>query len=434
MRNWRKLFAMALALILALSVCGAMAEPIEVENFGGGVLEVRIWDNNQLAGIREIAEEWSALSGVQVNIQVIDWDNYWTMLEAGASGGEMPDVFWMHSNTAEMYMSAQKLLDLTPYIEASSQTDLANYLPGVTELYSKDGKQYAIPKDHDTIGLLYNEKLFEKYGVDVPTDDWTWDDYYTAAVAMTEAGKDDGVYGVAMNTTNNQDGYYNIIYAYGGYVISDDKKSSGWDNENTKAAMEFVGKLQQDAGVPQATVAENGSDRLFTSEVAAMVTQGSWMIISFMEQENAADFKWAMLPYHDANGNGQCDEGERTTIYNGLGWAASADTANPDAAYSLIEWFGSEAMQLKQAELGVTLAAYEGCSDPFEKAFGDTDISAFIRMDEEATLIFRPYSKYTTRWETEANMNLVPAWSDPSQMDSVLDGLAASMNALLAQE
>ena len=67
-------------------------------------ITINIWDSNQQEGLQKIADDWTATSGVKVNIEVIDWDNYWTLLEAGASGGEMPDVFWMHSNTAQMYM------------------------------------------------------------------------------------------------------------------------------------------------------------------------------------------------------------------------------------------------------------------------------------------------------------------------------------------
>ena len=46
-----------------------------------------IWDNNQLAGIQKIADEWSETSGVQVEIETLDWSTYWTMLEAGVSFG-----------------------------------------------------------------------------------------------------------------------------------------------------------------------------------------------------------------------------------------------------------------------------------------------------------------------------------------------------------
>jgi len=197
--------------------------------------------------------------------------------------------------------------------------------------------------------------------------------------------------------SNDQDCYFNIIYDFGGYVISEDKKSSGWDNENTIKAMNFVGSLMEKAWAPQPMVAENGTDRLFKNAKAAMISQGSWMINDFYTYEGSENFAWAMLPYEDVNGNGQVDEGERCSIYNGLGWAASADTKDPNAAWSLIEWFSSQEMQLKQAELGVTMGGYLGVSDAFANAFPGMDVSAFLKMESEGTLVFRPYSKYTSR-------------------------------------
>ena len=441
---------LALAMALTLAACGGGGGSTGGGDSGSGdtgggsggsatALEVKIWDNYQLNGLRQIADEWTAQSGIPVNIQVVDWDNYWTLLEAGASGGQMPDVFWMHSNTAQMYMEAGKLLDLTDYIANSDVVDLANYYDGITELYTLDGRNYAVPKDHDTIALLYNKALFDAAGVDYPTDDWTWNDYYEAGKAITEAGAG-AYYGAAMDTSNNQDGWYNIIYDYGGCVITEDKKASGYDDPNTKAAMEFVGQLCTDVFAPQTMVSENGTDTMFNSGLAAMITQGSWMINTFYQDDDAfnedgsQNYAWAMMPYYDADGNGQADEGERCSIYNGLGWSANADTAQPDACWSLIEWFGSREMQIEQGELGVTMAGYEGLSESFANAFEGMNIDAFIKIEDEGTLIFRPYSKYTTRWETQSTQALVPAFQDPSQMDSVLDSLAAYMNEQLAQE
>ncbi|MBR1709219.1 MAG: sugar ABC transporter substrate-binding protein [Clostridia bacterium] len=420
-------------MLVLLAVAMLLTAVAFADGFSADVLEVRIWDNNQLAGLQQIADLWSEQSGVKVNIQVVDWDNYWTLLEAGASGGQMPDVFWMHSNNAEMYMGAKKLLDLTDYIAASDKVDLGNYYAGITELYSKDGKYYAVAKDHDTIALLYNKALFDQYGVAYPDDTWTWEDYKAAAEAITEASGGD-VYGAACNTTNDQDGYFNIIYDFGGYVISEDRRSSGWDNENTIAAMNFVGSLTEKAWAPQQLVAENGTDTLFNNRKVAMISQGSWMINSFYTYEGSEDYAWAVLPYEDVNGNGQVDAGERCSIYNGLGWSASADTKDPAAAWSLIEWFSTEEMQLKQSELGVTMAGYIGASDAFINAFPGMDVSAFLKMETEGTLVFRPYSKYTSRWADQYQRQLVEAWNNPSSMSDVLYALAGQMNSLLAQE
>ena len=188
-------------------------------------LEVVIWDTNQQAGLQQIADDWSAESGVDVKVVVKDWDSYWTLLETGATGGELPDVFWMHINEAQKYMSNDILLNLDDYINADEEIDMSNYYDGVVNIYNYDGSQFALPKDHDTIALLYNKKIFDQYGMDYPTNEWSWDDYAAAAKAISEAGKDDGVYGTAMYTNDGQDGWYNLIYDHGGKLISDDNRA-----------------------------------------------------------------------------------------------------------------------------------------------------------------------------------------------------------------
>lgn len=386
----------------------------------GSALQVDIWDNNQLDGLQQIADEWTKTSGVPVKINVITWDQYWTLLEAGASGGKMPDVFWMHSNTAQMYMENEMLLNLDDYIAKDDAIDLSNYYDGIVSLYSSNGHQYALPKDHDTIALLYNQAIFDKYGVDTPTDDWTWEDVYNASKAITDAGKADRVYGYAMNTSNNQDGWYNFIYDYGGQVITDDHKGTTIGSDASKAGMEMVRKILTTA-VPQTMVAESGTDSLFQSNVVGMITQGSWMVNSFYSAEGHENYKWAVLPYADVNGNGSCDAGERQSCYNGLGWAIAANTEHPDEAYSLISYFASEEGQKKQAELGVTMAAYKGMSDAFTSAFDGMDLSAFTKIEDDGTLYFRPYTRKTTVWEDAIQQQgcFLDAWQDPSDPDKM---------------
>ena len=444
----RKLLAATLttAMVLSLAACGGGSSSSSGSaasgsgSSGSGELQVNIWDNNQLAGLQQIADEWTEESGVKVKINVVDWDNYWTLLEAGASGGQMPDVFWMHSNTAQMYMENDLLLNLDDYIAKDDAIDLANYYEGVVELYNRDdnGSQYALPKDHDTIALLYNKAIFDKYGVEYPTDDWTWEDVRDAATKISEAGKADGIYGYAINTSNNQDGWYNIIYDYGGQVITEDHKGTTIGSDEAKAGMEMLRQILEVAA-PQTVVAETGTDSLFNSGLAAMITQGSWMINTFYKAEHHDDYAWAMLPYADVNGNGQCDKGERYSAYNGLGWAAAANTANPDAAYSLISYFCSEKAQKEQAALGVTMGGMKGISDDFANAFEGMDVSAFTRAEEEGDLFFRPYTRNTTVWEDALQQNggFLDAWlnpSDPAVMAKACDNAQKIIEDAIAAE
>ena len=118
-REWKKLLSGGAfaATLLAGSMTASAA---------GTTISVAIWDNNQLSGLQEIADEWAEQNDVTVDFRVMDWTTYWTMLEAGASGGDMPDVFWMHSANAQKYMDANLLLSLDDYIASDDAIDLEN--------------------------------------------------------------------------------------------------------------------------------------------------------------------------------------------------------------------------------------------------------------------------------------------------------------------
>lgn len=447
----KKIIALILTLCMAFSLaaCGSSSgagqsasqegeaaeatETAPADN-SGKTLVVAIWDNNQLAGLQEIADEWTAKTGIKVQINVISWVEYWTLLEAGASGGELPDVFWMHINEAQKYMRGNVLLNLNDYIAADDAVDLSNYYEGIVDIYSLDGNQYALPKDHDTIAMIYNKTIFDKYGLEYPNDDWSWDDYAEAAARIREAGKDDGIYGTAMNTNDGQDGWYNLIYGFGGKLISEDNKQSGMDDPKTIEAMTWLADKLFPSMPEQSMMSDTDPDLMFMSGIVGMMLQGSWMVNTFYTAEHSADYAWAQIPYYDANGNGQCDEGERVSMYNGLGWAAAYNTDLPDEAYSLISAFCSEEGQKKQAELGVTMAAYKGCSDAFVGAFDGMDISPFLTVEESGTLIQHPASRYTTTWEGNFTTGLVAAWQDPSTMADVCKQMADMMNEVLATE
>ena len=125
--------------------------------------------------------------------------------------------------------------------------------------------------------------------------------------------------------------------------------------ESIIEAMEMYAKIIKDGMPPQSTMAETSNNVLFMSNMSAMGMFGSWYVPSFVTFEDVEKWGIAELPYHDANGNGQCDEGERVSIYNGLGWAANAKTEDPDTVYSLLSYLGSKEGQTRQAELGVTM-------------------------------------------------------------------------------
>lgn len=433
--KFKKVMALVLAsaMVFSMAACGGdsgSSGETKKEDSGdsgesdGGELSVSIWDTNQEPGLKEILADFTEETGIKTKLTVVKWDEYWTMLEAGAQGGSLPDVFWMHSNESERYMSNDMLLDLTDKIAESDKIDPENYPEDIWGLYTYDDKYYAVPKDVDTIALWYNKTMFDEAGLAYPTADWTWDDVSEAAKKLT---KDDGSqYGLAVRNDNNQAGYYNLVYDNGGYIINEDKTKSGWDDPKTIEAMKTLEGWIKDGVMPSIeTMSENGEDVLFQSGKAAMVLQGSWMVAAYRDNEyTAANCDLVELPKN-------AETGRRASVYNGLGWAAAANGEHTEEAWKLLEYLGSEEAQKKQAELGVTMSAYKETSDAWAKS-ADFNLQAYLNMMDDMEI--RPYSKTTVTWENEDNEILKSVYTGEKTMEEACKEMADQMNEKLAEE
>ena len=173
-------------------------------------------------------------------------------------------------------------------------------------------------------------------------------------------------------------------------------------------------------------MAETGTDVLLGSGKIAMLSQGSWMVPQFKEHEYIAEnCGVAVLPKDPATG-------KRTCLYNGLGWAVSAKTPNPDAAWQLVEWFGTKDMQLKQAQLGVTMAAYEGVSDDWKNNTDKFDLQPFLDMREDT--VFRPSTRATLTWWNPMVEIVKESWNGNKPMEDAYGEVFAEMNEEIAAE
>ncbi|RUS46046.1 sugar ABC transporter substrate-binding protein [Cohnella sp. AR92] len=380
-------------------------------------LTYAIWDSNQEKGLRTIADEFEAANpNIKVNIEVTGWTDYWTMLEAGATGGSLPDVFWMHSNEIYRYASNGMLLDLNDRIASSQSVKLENFPEGLNQIYNFQGKQFAVPKDFDTIGLWYNKTMFDAAGVKYPDESWTWDDLYSAAKALTK----DGVYGF-LAPMHNQEGYYNFVYQNGGTIITDDKKS-GYDDPKTIEALKFYINFVKE-GLSPAVFDDAARAELIKNGKVAMGYFGSWNLSGFTENEYMAkNFDVAVLPKKE----------KQASIYNGLGNAIAYNTKHPDEAWKFVEYLSSKQGQERQAELGVAISAYKGAADLWVSSNKTFNIKAFVDMVDYG--VIRPYSNTTAVWEDKAYEALGPAFTGKVTVEEAAKNAAKVMNESLAQE
>lgn len=409
----KKLSIVLLAILIALGSFGAaMAQE----------LKLAIWDTNQEPGITEVLKDFTAETGIDVTVEITPWDQYWTMLEAAATGGALPDVFWMHSNEIGRYASYDILMDLTDRIAESEIVDLSKFPEGITSIYNWFDKQFAIPKDYDTIGLWYNKTFFDEAGLAYPDETWDWAKLKEAARALTN----DDHKGFLVKLSQNQEGWNNFVYQNGGELINEDKTESGFNNPKTVEAFKEVVSYIEEGLSPDGKVsAENGSSTFIQSGQVAMGTYGSWMLSEFKSNDYMlANCDVAVLPMGP--------DGTRATIYNGLGWAASANTAYPDEAWKLLEFLGSEAAQRKLSELGVAISAYEGTDEAWLGSSDAFNLKAYT--DQLDYAVIRPYSFSTVAWENLALEKLAPVWAGTADLETVLDELTAEMNVILADE
>lgn len=311
----------------AAMVMGCMAGCGSGGNNGGGSsgsgnLIFLIWDSGQKAGMEAMAEAYMEdHPDVSIEVQATGWDEYWTKLEASATSNTMPDIFWMHSNQMFKYADNGYLADCSDIINEADYSEIS-----VENAKGSDGKVYGVPKDKDTVALLYNKDLFDAAGVEYPDEEWTWDDMEAASAQINEKT---GKYGY-MAFSHDQLGYWNFVYQNGGQILNEDGTESKYTETATSEAIKYYIDIQNNDWCPtQAQFANTGASELFFSGEGAMYYAGNWDLVNLCNTYSDMNGKWdvAVLPKcpDPENGDG------RAVISNSVSYATGANGKNKRA-------------------------------------------------------------------------------------------------------
>lgn len=417
----RKSFLAALgALVLTATACGGGSGG-SGQGAGGGKVQLAyaIWNKDQAPVMEQLATEFERLHPeADVTVQVTPFTEYFTKLQTAIGGGGGPDVFWLNAPNAALYASNQAVLPLSDRI-AKDQVDLSAYPKALVGLYTREGQVYAVPRDFDTIGLWYNEALFQEAGVEVPDEDWTWDDVKSAAKELTDEAK--GQYGIAAWLTDQQ-GYYNTIAQAGGSVVAPDG-TSGYDDPKTIEGLRYWTDLIESGVSPtHQQMTDTEPKQMFQSGKVAMFYGGSWQAVSFKGTPAIADkIDVAPLPAGEKD----------TSIIHGLGNAINANTECPQEAWALVKHLSSEQAAQTMAASGIVIPAYEGTQDGWVKAFPQLNLQAFLDQVDQATPF--PVTDNTAEWQALEKEMLPAAWTGERPVDDVAEDLARAMDEVLAE-
>ncbi|WP_105616582.1 ABC transporter substrate-binding protein [Vallitalea okinawensis] len=386
-------------------------------------LTYALWDKNLQPIYEKIAIEFEKQNPeIDIVIEITPWSDYWTKLEAAASGGVLPDIFWMNGPNITMYADANVVLPITEYVE-DDQFDLSNYPQSLVDLYTVNGENYAIPIFWDTIALYYNKEIFDQAGVEYPTDSWTMEDLVQAATELTNP--DTGVYGIAA-PLDNQQNYYNTIHQAGGYIISDDKKTSGFDDPATiKGIQVWVDMINQGISPTLMELNETNAASLFESGKLAMVYSGSWMYPQYAKNENlAGKFDLEVLPMME----------ERASVIHGLGACINPATDYPDEAWQFVKFLGSEeANDIFAMEKG-GLPAYLPSVNKFIDQESSTGYNVAVFTDQVSYSAMYPNSKHTSKWQAVERDYLKQAYTGEMTVEEACKKIAEEMNGILDKE
>lgn len=362
-------------------------------------------------------------ANVTIVLEPTSWAEYWTKLETAATGGSVADVFQMNGPNISKYALGGAILPIDDYI-ANSDVDLANYPQAMNSLYNVEGVQYGIPVDYDTIGLWYNKELFDAAGLAYPNENWTWDDLVSAAAKLTN--KDTGVYGISAGFAD-QGGFYNTVFASGGYILNDDKTACGFDQPATIAGIQcWVDLMKAGYSPSEASVEENPDYTQFMSGKIGMLFAGDWFAATFAGPDSDFTNKCdvALLPTIN---------GKRASVIHGKANCVSASSANPDQAWAWVNYLAGAQANQYLGESGAAIPAYTEYSSLFFDKYPQYNMGIFSQEATECAYAY-PASKTSAEWGNIIWTELVPAYTLEVSVEDACASITTQMNELLATE
>lgn len=199
-----------------------------------------------------------------------DYDLYRDKIRTQISTGDAPDIFTL-DNMADLtlFASSGKLMDLTEFLASDEMA--SKFIDGKVDAAKIDGVNYGFPYEDAVIPIMYNKKLMDAAGAEIPT---SYDELFDACEKLKASGVFPTTQMTANNAWTSMLWYSYAVAACGG----PDAYKNGLDDPAFVKAAEIIKKMfdytSSDAVGADATVV-NGH---FFNERAAIYTNGAWIL------------------------------------------------------------------------------------------------------------------------------------------------------------
>lgn len=285
---------------------------------------------------RDLIAEYEAQTGVEVNLEIVPFDNLEQRLQARLSGGNAPDV----ARLTNIEPFRGDLLDLSQF-----QDEALNdaFLDGAdANITGPDGGLLAVPSDLTMNGPLVNVEQFAAADVPLPTPDepWTWGEMVEAAKEVQQAN--DTQYALAMDVSGHR--FSTMLSQYGTTFFSADGSEVALDVDKATAAIERFAELNESGAMPQdlwlqAGSRYEGANEIFLAEQTPIYLTGNWQVSAF---EAEAGFEWQAVP-------NPCEE-ECGGFPGGKFMVSFEQSSRQEAAADFIAFMNSQESQEQMAQ------------------------------------------------------------------------------------
>ena len=271
----RRMFsATTIAGVLALSstlLAGVARADVEIE-YWQYFFEARVTAMDTLIENFEAANP-----GITVKTNQFPYADYRTKVAAAIPAGEGPDVVQLFYGWLNDYVDAE-LIQPLPTDAFPIETIDEEFFPMVQAM-KRDGQYMALPTAVRSLALFYNERLFDKAGIEKPPA--TLDELVEVAKKLTVrdgAGNLTQV-GLTSGMTAQDHHWWRevLLRQFGGQPYSEDLTTVAYDSDAGRKALEWYVALDQVHGVTDSTFMDE-PQAAFKAGRAGMHIDGSFRI------------------------------------------------------------------------------------------------------------------------------------------------------------
>jgi len=246
-----------------------------------GTVEVWVsWEGESL--FRTLSQEWEAETGQQVNLVYIpELEEKLTITLKG--GGDLPDLCLIKTDNLPLILDYAEPIETT----ALDGLDFA-FDEKLAQAFQYHSKSYVIPYYADMQLMYLSTKVFKQLDLDLPDNDWDFEEYIQLLQTINETGIQPTGWGInsAYLFTGLQEGL-------GSPVFTNDGKIVLVTYENILLLNRFKDWYQ--TGLLFDYVTRPNIVKAFSKGELALFPQGSFLIQKF--QASGLDFAIKPLPY-----------------------------------------------------------------------------------------------------------------------------------------